>query len=352
MLEELSNLFLVCIGAFCSAFFISILLVPILKRIAFKYSIVDTPNQKHKTHKNPTPYLGGISIVLPIFFLTLVIPFLFSLNVEVIKKSALLVLPSIFLSVVGLFDDVKNLSAVRRLVFQIFASLSVSALLISGGYTARLTSSLILNVLISVVWMVGITNAYNFLDNADGSATGLALIASIGLLVLSINGNQMLISMFASTLAGSTLGFLYWNRHPATIFLGDSGALFIGFVLSVLLLQFEPVSNNQISSVFVPIMVMALPILDTSVVVTSRIVRRVSIFQGGRDHLYHRLISLGLSQKYAVAWIWILSTYFLLIAFAIEFFEFRNEYLLIVLGISSLSLAYLFFMNLNLVIKD
>jgi UDP-GlcNAc:undecaprenyl-phosphate/decaprenyl-phosphate GlcNAc-1-phosphate transferase len=125
--------------------------------------------------------------------------------------------------------------------------------------------------------------------------------------LLSIISGQYLIASFSISLAGAGLGFIYWNRNPAKIYLGDSGALFIGLMLAVSLLQFEPNVESRFASALVPILILALPIIDTSVVVTSRILRGVSIFQGGRDHLSHRLIAKGFSRRSTALLLWIIA---------------------------------------------
>jgi UDP-GlcNAc:undecaprenyl-phosphate GlcNAc-1-phosphate transferase len=132
-------------------------------------------------------------------------------------------------------------------------------------------------------------------------------VASLTLFLLGLLGGQYLLSSISLALAGAGLGFLWWNRNPARIYLGDSGALFIGFILAISLLQFEPNVESQVASALIPVLILALPIIDTSVAVMSRILRGVSIFQGGRDHLSHRLISLGFSRKKAAYSLWSLS---------------------------------------------
>lgn len=305
--------------SFASALGISSLSVPILKRIALHYAILDVPNQDHKTHVQPIPYLGGIAIVLPVVLLTILGPIVVPINQEIWTRSILVVIPALFLSIVGLVDDIQNISALPRFVIQSSVAIIVSLLLIQSNYSISITSNDFLNFVISIFWIVGITNAFNFIDNLDGGAAGVTLISSLAIFVLAIQGNQHLIAIFSLTISGASLGFLIWNRMPASIYMGDSGALFIGLLLSVVLLQYEPTTNSLISSVAVPVFVLAVPIIDTTVVVTSRFIRGVSIFKSGRDHLSHRLIASGRSKKEAVIILWSLSLTFSLFSIWIEF---------------------------------
>ena len=318
MLENTSLLYFL---SFLAALGISSLSVPFLKRIAFRYSILDLPVQSHKTHVEPIPYLGGIAIVLPIVLMTIIGPIIVPMSQEIWARAILIVIPGLILSVVGLVDDVKNVSAYPRFIIQTSVAIVISLLLIESDYSVSITPNDYLNFLFSIFWIVGITNAMNFIDNLDGGAAGITLISSFTIFVLAIHGNQHLIAAFSLTISGASLGFLYWNRNPASIYLGDCGALFVGLLLSVLLLQFEPSANSLVSSVTLPIFVVAIPIIDTSVVVISRIFRGVSIFQGGRDHLSHRLIASGRNRKEAAIILWSLSSFFSFLSIVSEFID-------------------------------
>jgi UDP-GlcNAc:undecaprenyl-phosphate GlcNAc-1-phosphate transferase len=286
---------------------ISSLLVPFLRKIAFRHSVLDIPNQSHKTHQEGIPYLGGLSVVIPVSLLVIIGPLIFIENSDYLLRTGLFLLPAVLLALVGLYDDIKNLSALSRFFAQSLLAVSATLYLSELGYTVSILSNEIANFLLSIFWLVGITNAFNFFDNLDGGAAGITVVASVTLFLLGLLGDQYLISSISLTLAGAGLGFLWWNRNPARIYLGDSGALFIGFILAVSLLQFQPSAESQVASALVPVLVLALPIIDTSVVVVSRILRGVSIFQGGRDHLSHRLISLGFDRRKAAYSLWSLS---------------------------------------------
>ena len=310
--------FALYLAIFLVSMAISSLLVPILRKIAFRYSVIDRPNQSHKTHHESIPYLGGLAIVIPILLLVIIGPLIFIENSDYLFRSILFLLPAVLLALVGLYDDIKNLSALSRFFAQSLVALGATLYLSKLGYSISILSNEIANLLLFIFWLVGITNAFNFFDNLDGGATGITLVASLTLFLLAFLGDQYLISSISLTIAGAGLGFLWWNRNPARIYLGDSGALFIGFILAISLLQFEPSIDSRVASALIPVFILALPIIDTSVVVVSRILRGVSIFQGGRDHLSHRLISLGFSKRKSAYYLWSLSALFSSLSFLIS----------------------------------
>ena len=285
----------------------SSILVPMLRKVALRYSIVDRPNQLHKTHQENIPYLGGFAIIFPISLLAIIGPIIFIESTEYKIRTLLILVPAIVMSIVGLYDDIKGLSAQSRFILQTVMAIVITIYLKQLGFTVLVTDSNLLNFFLSMLWLVGITNAFNFFDNLDGGAAGITIISSAMLSLLSFISGQYLIASFSISLAGAGLGFIYWNRNPAKIYLGDSGALFIGLLLAVSLLQFEPNVESRFASALVPILILALPIIDTSVVVTSRILRGVSIFQGGKDHLSHRLIAKGFSRRGAALVLWIIA---------------------------------------------
>jgi UDP-GlcNAc:undecaprenyl-phosphate GlcNAc-1-phosphate transferase len=164
---------------------------------------------------------------------------------------------------------------------------------------------------------VGICNSINFFDNVDGGAAGTVAISSLALVYLGYNGGQYFVAALSAVVAGSTIGFLLWNKSPARIYMGDAGALFLGVLIATLTIRFHPHAQTKWTSFSTKILLLAVPILDTSVSVTSRLLRRSSPFQGGKDHLSHRLIRAGLSRKVAVFVLWSMTAGFALCAMAI-----------------------------------
>jgi UDP-GlcNAc:undecaprenyl-phosphate GlcNAc-1-phosphate transferase len=174
-----------------------------------------------------------------------------------------------------------------------------------------------LNAAVSIFWIVGITNSINFFDNLDGGAAGTVAIASFFLFLIANSEGQILVSALAIVVCGSTAGFLLWNKSPAKIYMGDAGALFLGIVMGVLTIRLDPNIKPQALSLVIPIALLAIPILDTTVAVVSRLYRGISPFTGGRDHLSHRLMRIGMHRKYAAITLWGASGVYGLLAYAI-----------------------------------
>jgi len=334
------------ISIFLASLVVSSSLIPILRMIAFKFGILDKPNQGHKTHHESIPYLGGFAIIIPIVFLA-IIGYIFFLKFSDFGYRLLLTLvPSLLLSIVGLYDDMKNLSARFRFIFQSLVATLSAALLIQLDFGVKISEIQIISSCITILWIVGITNAFNLFDNLDGGAAGITLISSSTIFILAITGKQFLISCMSIGLAGAALGFLFWNRNPAKIYLGDSGALFIGFFLALLLIQFEPSIESPLASLALPVFILALPIIDTTVVVASRLSRGVSLFQGGRDHLSHRLLLFGFSRKETALLLWGLATLFSSLTLLMSVSS--SEFSLFICILTLLLMIYLIFRFLRL----
>jgi UDP-GlcNAc:undecaprenyl-phosphate GlcNAc-1-phosphate transferase len=222
------------------------------------------------------------------------------------------------MSIVGALDDKKQLAATQRLAIQISVSIVLLTFFVSEKWFGNPFDSETLNYIISLFWIVGVTNALNFFDNLDGGAAGFSVIASFFIFVLAFSSGQSSVALTAIALCGSCFGFLFWNRNPARIYLGDAGALFVGMMLAILLIRLDPTSPFWFGAFLTPVIVMAIPIIDTSVAVFSRVRRGVSPFLGGRDHLSHRLQRRGFTRKKTASVLWALSTYFCLLALAIQ----------------------------------
>lgn len=332
---------------FFGAFVMSSSLVPLMRQVAFKYSILDKPNQAHKTHEQSTPYLGGLVIVIPISILALIGPFMFFSNLDYLNRVVTIVLPALLLSLVGLYDDIKNISANFRLVVQSLLALLITIHLMNSGFSIQIFENVVTNSLLSIFWLIGITNAFNFFDNLDGGAAGITTIASISLFLLSSWTGQYLISSFSIALAGSALGFLIWNKNPARIYLGDCGALFIGFLLAVSLLQFQPRVESQFASALTPVFILAIPIIDTTVAVISRLLRGVSIVQGGRDHLSHRLMKKGLTRRESAYLLWGASSLFSFVSLTLYFAPHQIAEILSALTLICMALMVVWFLTIE-----
>jgi UDP-GlcNAc:undecaprenyl-phosphate GlcNAc-1-phosphate transferase len=194
---------------------------------------------------------------------------------------------------------------------------------------------------------VGVTNSINFFDNLDGGASGTVALTSIALLFLALQGEQYLIAAMAAVLAGATLGFLIWNKPPARIYMGDAGALFLGLLIASLVIRLDTNPINNFATFSIPILLLAVPIMDTSVAVLSRLQRGISPFQGGKDHLSHRLIRSGLSKRLSVISLWIMTSYFGSIAIVISFAPFKFEGVISLIGTFSWFIAFTLFIRLK-----
>lgn len=261
-------------------------------RFAPKFRLLDFPDTApHKLHHSPVPLVGGIVI-----FLTVLLGGLFQGALE-LPPIWSFVLPAIIVFLFGLVDDLRGLSVFWKLIGQLLAT----TLMITFGVQIRLFDQFPwLNVLITYIWMVGITNAFNFVDSMDGLATGLGVLAAGFFMLVTFDSEQLNLSLFSAILVGACLGSFYYTATPAKFFLGDSGAQFLGFILAGLAIEYNPLGFLRIQSWFVPIMLVGVPIFDTTLVVVSRLRRGNPIYRAGRDHTYHRLVKLGLGSNRAV----------------------------------------------------
>ena len=237
------------------------------------------------------PKAGGLAISFGILLLNLLSG---NLQSETIRA---ILLAAIVIFFFGLWDDSYKLSPQWKLVGQTLATI----ILISQGVQIRMLGSMtVLNIALTLLWTIGITNAFNLVDSMDGLAIGLAAIASAFFMLVTIDAGQPTLSLLSAIILGSSIGMLYFNTLPARTFLGDSGAQFIGFLLAALGIAYTPPGLPQPSSWFVPILLLSVPIFDTSLVTISRLRHRKAVYQAGLDHTYHRLVNLGLPSSRAV----------------------------------------------------
>ena len=305
------------------------LLTPLMRKIAISKKIYDKPTSAHKSHSKPIPYLGGIAIILGVVITSYLALFLspFTANNFWLATSALA--PAIALGIIGLWDDLKNLDPLPRFIGQSIAGLIIATILISSGNLGNPTGQVSIDILISVIWVVGICNSINFFDNLDGGAAGTVAISAVALTYLALSTDQSFIAALSLVIAGSTFGFLIWNKTPARIYMGDAGALFLGVLIATLTVRFDPNTESTFGSFATPLLLLAIPILDTTVAVLSRLRRKISPFQGGRDHLSHRLVRAGLSRKLAAITLWSLTGLFGFFAVVISRSNNGNEVIIV-----------------------
>jgi UDP-GlcNAc:undecaprenyl-phosphate GlcNAc-1-phosphate transferase len=329
---------------FVTSYLLVGVLTPLMRKIALATNVVDNPNAAHKSHKQAVPYLGGVAIIIGVITISYSTSLLSNFTTDTFWLATSVLGPALLLGVIGLWDDLKNLKPLPRFIAQTVAGLFTAAVLILGNNVGNPTGSQIFDSIITVIWVVGICNSINFFDNLDGGAAGTVAISSIALAILALNGDQYLIAALSTVTAGATLGFLVWNKSPAKIYMGDAGALFLGVLLATLTVRFEPSAQTQIGSYLIPILLLAIPILDTTVAVLSRVRRHLSPFQGGQDHLSHRLIRSGLSRKQVAFSLWSFSALFAAVAILISTTSTSVEsYLVTGVGLLWVILFILFF---------
>jgi UDP-GlcNAc:undecaprenyl-phosphate GlcNAc-1-phosphate transferase len=300
------------LATFVGAIGLSLLLVPAVREYARNREIIDAPGG-HKSHRTPVPYLGGVAMVAA-FSVAMVIGVvlrrsaqfddgqisitfgnLFTQGDGLVRELAVVLGLALVFAAMGLIDDLRGLSPVLRFV----VGLGLATVLVSYGVVLESPLPDWLDMIISVVWILGMTNAFNLLDNIDGLAAGTAAIAAGAFFVIAILNDQQYSALLAIGLAGAMLGFLRSNFAPATIYMGDAGSLFIGFMMAYLGLKMRT-NIAEIPQLFAPVLVLGVAVLDTTVVVVSRLRRGLSPFTGGQDHLSHRFLRLGLSVRRSV----------------------------------------------------
>ena len=276
--------------AVAASFFLALVLTFLVRAFARRYGFVAVP-KTDRWHKKPTAMLGGTAIWLSVVITILV----FSLRTPYSKH---ILLASSFLFVVGLIDDLIHIKPYQKLIGQILGS----AFVVYYGLSLPWTGSIVLNMALAIFWLIGITNAINLLDNMDGLASGIAIIGA-GFLALSfVNSGQYTEALTLLIFAAALLGFLVYNSNPASIFMGDCGSMFVGFFLasSALMNVSGGRSRSFLPVLAVPILVLFIPIFDTTFVTVLRKLSGRSASQGGRDHTSHRLVALGMSERKAV----------------------------------------------------
>jgi UDP-GlcNAc:undecaprenyl-phosphate GlcNAc-1-phosphate transferase len=284
---------------FLLPFFGALVLIPVLKRVATKTGCVARPKED-RWHKKPTPLLGGVAIAVVVIVDGLVASPTEGLRLILAGGAAIALL--------GLVDDVVRLKSSTKLV----AEIVVAAVFVYAGYRLHWTRSLTLDAILTLVWIVGITNALNLLDNMDGLCAGVGVISAMALLLALNAGSEATLPEreLLVAMVGALTAFLVFNRPPASIFMGDTGSLFIGLTLATVAVETSGsggASSGLLSIVAAPVLVLLIPIFDTTLVTVLRLLSGRSPAQGGRDHSSHRLVAMGLSEFSAVAVLWTLA---------------------------------------------
>ena len=304
-----------------SAFVLAGLLTWPVRALAIKLSVMDLPNMERKTQKEPVPYLGGVAIALSIIIVTYGAIYYSDYTKTTFPLITYALLPAAVLGLMGLIDDIKGLPALPRLIAQTVVAILVAIFMLNAELNPMPSANQLVNKVITIVWIVAICNSINFFDNLDGGAAGTVAVSTFGIALIAANQGQELITALSVVTCGATVGFLLWNKSPAKIYMGDAGALFLGVLVAVLTIRLDPGINPQINSLAILPMLLAVPILDTCIVVFSRIRRGISPFTGGKDHLSHRLMRKGISKQNTAFCLWGMQASFVGIALVVYFFS-------------------------------
>lgn len=359
------NLDIIQILGFSVSLLITLLLTPLIRSRALKLGLMDLPSER-RIHKVPTPRLGGIGIYLGFFLTTSILIFLSKENSYYSDYPYLgIFVGGTMIFVLGLLDDIEPVQSRYKLLVQIIAAsvawfLGVRILHIVNplyhadfGFfeisigTQIITFSYWISYLLTVLWIVGITNAINLVDGMDGLATGVSLISAIAIWAVSLGQkiDQPAGALLSAALAGSLLGFLRWNFNPARIFLGDSGSYLTGFVLSALTITC--VMKSVTLAIMTPMLVLifAIPIVDMLYAIIRRLLKGKPILEPDKEHLHHQMLATGLNQKAAVYVFYLISTLLGLLATYLMSIQSFYRFLILSAIVTSLILFFTFVIN-------
>ncbi|MBI1800225.1 MAG: undecaprenyl/decaprenyl-phosphate alpha-N-acetylglucosaminyl 1-phosphate transferase [Chloroflexi bacterium] len=304
---------------FVAALILASATTPIAQRVALRIGLTDQPSAR-KIHLKPKPLMGGVALYLA----TIVALLAFSQPLEFTQLVGI-VIGATLVSFFGLWDDHQAVGSGAKLIVQVVAAL----ILVLTGISVNLFPYAILNLLITLLWVVGITNAFNLLDNMDGLSGGVSAVAASFFLVLAVSSKQVLVGSLAAALLGACIGFLVYNFNPARIFMGDSGALFLGFVLAAVGIKLRFPEQPVTITWMIPVLVLGVPIFDTTLVTISRLRRgKNPLTTPGKDHFSHRLVARGLSHREAVLTIYMVCVAFGLLALLLSHADIAEAYVL------------------------
>jgi UDP-GlcNAc:undecaprenyl-phosphate GlcNAc-1-phosphate transferase len=353
---------LIYLVVFLSALAFSLAFTPLIRHLAVRLGAIVMPHDR-KVHEKPTPTLGGIAIFLAVLFsllvgkivVSLVSPEHFPRGIrEALSSPEFLgiLLSSLIILVLGIIDDLREISPFRKLIGQIIAVL----VLISFGVEIRsisfirgdlidLSGSPLASITLTILWMVAFINFINLIDGLDGLAAGVTCISAVAFFVYGtqVGMDQSVIQamVIATVVGGACLGFLFYNFNPASIFMGDAGAMFIGFILGAISIQ-GILKRAAVATLFTPLIIFAIPILDTGLAILRRIRLRRPIHHADKEHIHHRLLYLGHSQKQAVLLIYLWTALLTGIALTLEFAR-SKELFFILMVVIFLSLVVIVF---------
>lgn len=313
------------------ALFTAALFTPTVRRISISYGMIASA-RSDRWHKQPTALMGGIAICISWYLAVLF------LNPEPNTKSIILMIGAFAIFLLGLVDDIVSLNPQIKLVIQII----VAAMTTKFGIVINIIPYHVITIPLTILWIVGVTNSFNLLDNMDGLSAGIAVISALVIGAVAIQNGNMEFALLPMVLAGAGIGFLIYNFNPAKIFMGDCGSLFLGYILSVLtIIGTWMDASNLVITLIVPLLVLGIPIFDTTFVTLTRKFQGRPISQGGKDHISHRLVNLGLTERGTVLLLYSIS---ILLGGITIFFNKVNPLLFLILGIfTAIALYYVGF---------
>jgi UDP-GlcNAc:undecaprenyl-phosphate/decaprenyl-phosphate GlcNAc-1-phosphate transferase len=283
----------------------SLILTPLIRRMCQRYRWLDIPTDGRRVHRSAIPRLGGVALYLSCAIALSTLPFVDNLLTQGLgtQRSDLLLafIPATLVLLLGVFDDLKGTNAIVKfvglgMIASLFFAMGGRIDALSVPFVGSVQVPMLVSYLVTVLWLVGIANAFNLIDGMDGLASGAALFASLVILVLSVAQGRPLMIVVSLVLCGSLTGFLRYNFNPASIFLGDSGALFVGFTLAALSVLGTQKAATAVA-VVVPILAFGFPMVDTAMTMGRRLVSRKPIFEGDKEHIHHMLLARGWSQR-------------------------------------------------------
>ncbi len=295
-------------AALVCAMVVSFIMCPLVKSFAYKIGAIDVPKDSRRMHKKPVPRLGGLAI-----FLGFMVSILLFAHIDHQMKGILL--GAVIIVVLGVVDDMTPLRAKFKFLVQILAALVA----VHHGVVVRLLSNPNvfsdeaywslgwLSVPVTLIWIVGVTNAVNLIDGLDGLASGVSTISALTMLVIAILVSEQQVAVVMAALAGACLGFMPYNKNPAKMFMGDTGSTFLGYILATYSIQ-GLFKYYAIVSFAVPFLVLGLPIFDTAFAIVRRVAHGQSPMTPDRGHIHHRMMDMGLNQKQTVAALYVVSS--------------------------------------------
>lgn len=305
---------------FLAAFILTFIQMPFTIKIAKKKGFLDVPKDERRVHKKPIPVGGGIAMVISVSILMV---YYLPIN----KNLIMALIASLIIAISGLYDDKEGLSPKLKFLFQILAAV----ILIIGGMKIEFFTNpfdshdalLILNILsipVTIFWVCGITNTINLIDGLDGLASGVSMICAISMFFITYKMGRYDVSLVCTLVAGACLGFLPFNFNPAKIFMGDTGALYLGFMLSYISIS-GFLKQAAILMIFVPVLILGVPVFDTAFAMVRRKLSGKSMVEADKGHLHHRLLKMGLNQRQTVVILYSISAIFGVLANLISRFH-------------------------------